>query len=309
MTLHQFEKALPKYIAACSFQTPASIANKQRTCRYFIEFIRGNTEAGTDPEITPESVLDFRNALACSPSTINKHLENLHAVFAWMQDMEILQGANPVRKAMKIKANQKIHKDILSSEEMLRIARTDYGDNPTEIRRRAIVLLLATSGLRASEVAAVRPCDLDWQAGSIYVPHGKGDKDRVVLFHKIAQEAVQQYLRYRPKEAADTDPLFVGHERATKQMHGLSRITIYNDVKEYVSRLTGNQDVHPHSLRHTFASYLLSNSVPMAEIQSMLGHSSTRTTEIYAKLIAPDVTPIRSATSVFDKVYPHGAPR
>lgn len=302
-TIQDFEKGIQKYFRSCAFLADSSVTQRRLVCDKLIEYMSDRK----NEQITVETLIDFRNSMdEFKPSTINKYMRILKSIFAWMLDMGIWYGGNPVRKNMEVPQHQHEIKNVLNDNDMMRIVRRreDAEKSIVYLRRRAITLLLVTSAMRESELIELRPIDLNWDKGTIYIANGKGGKDRTVLFYSVAQEAVKEYMKFRPESATDQDAVFLAND--WRGAHKLDRRSIITDVKEYIRSTTGRTDISPHSLRHTAARYMLSNGVPMAEIQALLGHSTSAITEHYAKLLAPDVTPINSASTAFDKVYPHG---
>jgi site-specific recombinase XerD len=138
-------------------------------------------------------------------------------------------------------------------------------------RDHAILALLAYGGLRRGEVMAADVGDYSREAPSLLV-HGKGNKDRVVPLHAVAQAALDAYLATR-RGLAPEHPLFVSWRgRITKQVVVL--------LCKRVSRRIGRR-LHPHLFRHTFATELLNRRADLRVIQILLGHESLATTEIY----------------------------
>jgi site-specific recombinase XerD len=138
-------------------------------------------------------------------------------------------------------------------------------------RDRAILALLAYGGLRRGEVMAADVGDYSREAPSLMV-HGKGNKDRVVPLHPIAQAALDAYLATR-RGLGPEHALFVSWRgRITKQVLVL--------LCKRVSRRIGRR-LHPHLFRHTFATELLNRRADLRVIQKLLGHESLATTEIY----------------------------
>lgn len=173
-------------------------------------------------------------------------------------------------------------------------------------RTRAIVYLLAGTGLRNSELRALRPCDLFFGSDAdayIVVQCGKGNKYRRSIFPSVVQEAVKKYLEsgQRPEGLTDQDLLF-GVGKTAADWHPIRRDNLSQVVSNFVRAETGHDGVRTHALRHVFASQLLSSGVKMQEIQALLGHSSILTTEKYAELLAPQA-PVTTGNQVFNTKY------
>lgn len=296
--IKDFEHGIKEYYKACMFNTQNTIEQRKLICDKFIDFMQDRRNENIDMH----TILDFRNSMTgYKPSTINKYLNILRGVFAWLSEMGYWDAANPVRKNMWVRVPQRQQEHVLKDEDMFRLTNCDkfVHYDKKELRQRAIVVFLTTSALRESELISLRPADLDWMRGTAYVRNAKGGKSRTVLFSKAAQVAVQQYMdEARNPQATDDDPIFA----SAKNPHvGIYRSTVWRDVREFIHLTTGREDIFPHALRHTCARYMLSEGVPIAEIQTLLGHSSVTMTEHYAKMIAPDVVPIKSAARVFNE--------
>jgi site-specific recombinase XerD len=147
---------------------------------------------------------------------------------------------------------------------------------PTGIRNRAMLTLLYRSGLRVSELLALRPGDLDLDRHSIRVLHGKGNKATVRGFHPSADDALARWLDVRRSLGFRNGPLFCT----------LAGTPVSDDyVRGLLRRLAGKagieKRVHPHGLRHTFADELRAAGVDVVTISKLLGHSSIAVTARY----------------------------
>lgn len=299
-TFKDFERGAERYFRSCKFLSDNTVSQKKLVYSYLKEFLQGKE----DEPITVETMMDFRNSLSdFKATTINKYMSQLRSMFSWMEETGYWNGANPVRQTLKVRSPEHQIKKVLNDTDLFRISHMNEiapSQDRVTLRRKAVVMILLTSAIRESELIAIRPVDLDWERGTIYIAKGKGDKDRTVLFSEPAQAAVMAYMDLsRPKEATDTDPLFISSDRFG--IVSICRKTVMRDVKEFIKQLTGRTDISPHCLRHTSARQMISAGVPIAEIQALLGHASTTMTEHYAKLLAPDVAPIKSAAEVFNK--------
>lgn len=163
---------------------------------------------------------------------------------------------------------------------------------PTALRDRAILLALLDTGLRASELTALRLADYDEKRGRMRVLHGKGDKERTVFLGDTSRLAVWRYLATR--ETVKTSPLF-----ATRQGTALERAGLLHLVQRIGER-AGVQGVHPHRFRHTFAIWFLRNGGNPLELQRMLGHEKLETVLIYVRLAEVDIERAAKAASPVD---------
>jgi integrase/recombinase XerD len=155
---------------------------------------------------------------------------------------------------------------------------------PTGVRDRALITVMYMTGLRISEALALRVSDIDQDRGTIRVLHGKNLKSRTVGIDDGTIAVIQLWLRERGRLRLDKNgtPLFC--TLAGKQ---LSDRQVRTMIKRRAAKAGIERDVHPHMLRHTFASELSHEGVPVKTIQLALGHSSLATTDIYLDHIAP----------------------
>ena len=150
-------------------------------------------------------------------------------------------------------------------------------DSPLEIRDQAMFELFYSSGLRLSELVGVDLADINLASGEVSVT-GKGNKTRIVPVGEKARGAIQAWLALR-SAAADELALFIGQSGKR-----LGQRSVELRLARWVRRVGLNQHVHPHMLRHAFASHVLQSSGDLRAVQEMLGHASISTTQVYTHL-------------------------
>lgn len=156
---------------------------------------------------------------------------------------------------------------VISKEEILRLI-----ENTNNIKHRCIIELLYGSGLRRSELLNLKIGDIDSKRMLVRVQGGKGNKDRYTLLSQTALEDLRIYFRaWKPQKY-----LFEGRQAGRYTAESVLQIVKSAAVKAGVS-----QNVTPHVLRHSFATHLLESGVDLRQIQVLLGHGSSKTTEIY----------------------------
>ncbi len=161
------------------------------------------------------------------------------------------------------------------------------------IRDRAIMELFYSSGLRLSELVGLDLDDIDFNDASVRVL-GKGSKTRIVPVGRYAIEAIKQWLESRPSMAAKHEPALFTSQRGQR----LSTRSVQQRINYWAKRLGLDIRVHPHMLRHSFASHILQSSSDLRAVQELLGHSDISTTQIYTHL------DFQHLAKVYDKAHP-----
>jgi integrase/recombinase XerC len=165
-------------------------------------------------------------------------------------------------------------------------------------RDRAILELLYASGLRVSELTGLNLADMDRKEQMLRV-RGKGSKERIVPYGGKAEQALEAYgpvredILRKARHRGDHQAVFLNHLGTRLTSRSVARI-----VKKYVRLINVNWDLHPHSLRHAFATHLLADGADLRAIQELLGHSSLSTTQRYTH------ASIRQLLEVYDKAHP-----
>lgn len=156
----------------------------------------------------------------------------------------------------------------------------------------AILELIYASGMRVGEIAKLRADSLDLESGEVLV-QGKGDKERIVLIGSHSISAIKKYLESRNNFGSEEKILFLGR-RGTK----LTSRSVERMIRKYAKKAGIEKRVTPHTLRHSFATHLLSGGADLKIVQELLGHSSLSTTQIYTHITKEKLK------SVYDKAHP-----
>ncbi|MFH1770741.1 MAG: tyrosine-type recombinase/integrase [archaeon] len=154
-------------------------------------------------------------------------------------------------------------------------------------KHRLIVSLLYGSGLRVSEVVNLKPEDFDLELNNGWVRKGKGNKDRPFIIPKCLKTKINELIILCHQQ--NKSYLFSGRKR----LH-LSSRTVQEIIKKASCILNRNESIHPHTLRHSFATHLLENGIDVTSVQSLLGHNEARTTIGYLHIIKPKLISIKS---------------
>jgi integrase/recombinase XerC len=201
-------------------------------------------------------------------------------------------GDNPCA-GLKAPKSAKRLPSALTPDEAVRLVALEGGDDRWSVRDRALLELAYSSGLRLSELAALDVGGVDLAQGEVRVM-GKGSKERVVPVGAAAREAIARWLAQRASLVdAAQDAMFVGASGRRVSGRTIERRLAAWAVKQGLDR-----HVHPHMLRHSFASHVLQSSGDLRAVQEMLGHASIASTQVYTHL------DFQALAKVYDAAHP-----
>ena len=203
-------------------------------------------------------------------SSVSKKLSVLKSFFGWLADEEIV-AKDPARRIKPPKKEQRMPKALTIEElEMIREACITP-------RERALIEVFYATGGRLSEIQALNKSDIDYQAMSARVI-GKGNKEREVYLSYKALYHLKKYVMVR---LDDDSALFITERRPYRRV---SNRAIQREIKKIADRSGVEKNVHPHTMRHTFATLTLNNGADLSSVQALLGHSDPATTQVYAQV-------------------------
>ena len=215
----------------------------------------------------------------CSPATISRKTACLRSFYRHLRREELIDEdptatVSPPAKSRKLP-------QVLSHSDVGKLLESARGSGPIELRDRALLELMYGCGLRASEAVGLDVGDLDLRRNFVR-PHGKGSKDRIVPVGSQASAALARYLRSGRPELVGSEPerrLFVNFRGGA-----LTRQGLYKIIQRHAKAVGLEQRMSPHTLRHTFATHLLSGGCDLRSVQEMLGHADVSTTQLYTHL-------------------------
>ncbi len=213
-----------------------------------------------------------------SAATISRNIASLKAFYHYMfKEGMVNEDAAEALHAPKI---EKKLPEILSTEEVVRLLEQPSGDSPKEIRDKAMLELLYATGIRVTELINLKLRDVNLQMG--YLMCRDGGKERVIPFGTEAKGALVRYLggtRAAMVSDAESEYLFVNCSGQPMSRQGFWKL-----IKFYAKKAGIEEDITPHTLRHSFAAHLVENGADLRSVQEMLGHSDISTTQIYANM-------------------------
>lgn len=316
------KQTIEKFIQYLQYErnaSPDTIREYRRDIEQFHEFLTppGQT-APAIGEIDHQLVREYVNSMydrRLEKASIARRLSALRTFFRFCI-REKLARHNPAKLVSSPKLPKRLP-HILTAEELnafldnlgasgeqarRRRKLTHKTEEQTKIllkRDRAILELLYASGLRVAEIVGINVGDLD-RPGQMLRVYGKGRKERVVPFGGKALAAIEAYWPVREQILAGAGEKGNYEAVFLNQMGGrLTDRSVHMLVKKYAKLSNINWDLHPHSLRHAFATHLLSGGADLRAIQELLGHASLSTTQRYTQ------ASIKQLMEIYDKAHPH----
>ena len=216
--------------------------------------------------------------------SVKRYGTTIRGFYAWLDREGELPPAERGDSILRLRSPRPPRRlpRVLDPNEASRVAAAIEGETPRDLRDRAICELLYAAGVRVSELAAIEQRDLDLTNRQVTVT-GKGDRMRVALFGEPARRALEAYLE-RGRPALATGP------QTALFLNRFGRPLSVRSVQAAVRRagLAGGVagTVHPHVLRHSFATHMLDDGADLRIVQHLLGHSSPDTTQIYTAVTA-----------------------
>jgi len=284
--------------------SPHTVRNYRSDLLQFRDYLaQGRATTGLD--LRSVGALSIRGFLGVlfekqeKKSSIARKLSAVRAFFKFLQREGALAD-NPSTLVSTPKQDKTLPR-IMTEEEMNtfldRVAEAGKTGEPAMRRDRALLELLYASGLRVSELVGLDLRSVNFGEGMVLV-RGKGQKERIVPFGSKARQALQDYLPVRQtilqeRKKSGQQALFLNLRGERLTTRSVDRL-----VKKYVRQYGPAVKVSPHSLRHAFASHLLTEGADLRAIQEMLGHTSLSTTQKYTQVS------IKQLIDVYDKTHP-----
>lgn len=272
--------------------SPLTQENYRRDLEKFCRFCAKQSVhelAAIHPQLIRQGVATLHRS-GIGGKSLQRWLSSLRSFFrfaikcGWMKN-------NPADGIQAPKSPQKLPKtmDVDQTAQFVEVG----GDSFIARRDRALLELIYSSGLRLAEVTGLDLSDIDLQEGMVNVT-GKGSKQRILPVGRYAIAALQEWLPERARQApADQTALFIT-QRGTRISHRAVQLR----MQQLSAQQGMDNPVHPHMLRHSFASHVLESSGDLRLVQELLGHANISTTQIYTHL------DFQHLAKVYDKAHP-----
>ncbi len=277
-------KLVDEYIGHLSVErgaSPNTLDAYRRDLHEYSEFLSARSVGDAD-SVTRDDVLAFTASLrerGMAPSSIERKLSSVKGFHRFLV-REGMTDNHPTARVPLPKVPERLP-DVISVDEVERLLGQPFPDGAAGLRDRAILETLYGCGLRVSELVGLDTLDVDIEQGYLRVV-GKGDKERMVPLAGMASAALSGYvaagrprLHSRRSMGRATSAVFLSQRGAR-----LSRQSVYAMVRAYGEKV-GLEGLHPHTLRHSFATHMLEGGADLRALQEMLGHSDISTTQVY----------------------------
>lgn len=236
------------------------------------------------PEPVPQEIrqgqiiafLGHLRQLGRANTTVSRNLASIRSFYHFLLREEVIM-IDPTVNIETPKIEKRLPK-VLSVREVERLLDAPDGQTLTGARDKAMLELLYATGIRVTELISIQLDDLNLSAGFLRCL-GKGNKERIIPFGKMANAALLYYVqqaRSKLQKDCDTNALFLSHLGAQMSRQGFWKI-----LKKYAAAAEILRDITPHTLRHSFATHLLERGADLRAVQEMLGHADISTTQIY----------------------------
>ncbi|PID47385.1 MAG: tyrosine recombinase XerC [Proteobacteria bacterium] len=267
--------------------------NYQRDLLHFQRWLSEQGESTSLNEVSEFTVRQWVSHLRRSgmkSRSLQRKLSSLRSYYQYQIKHKVLT-LNPATDVRAPKDNKPLPKtlDIEQVTQLLNM----QGDDFITVRDKAIIELFYSSGLRLAELAGLQLTDIDLDAALVTV-RGKGNKTRILPLGSEAVAALREWLIHRALvNRRSADDLFL-----SIQGRAISHRNIQLRINYWQKKQGVTQSIHPHKLRHSFASHLLQSSGDLRAVQELLGHSSISSTQVYTHL------DYQHLASVYDKAHP-----
>lgn len=288
-SMAEIDTLFTEYLDYLEIEKNRSLKTRENYSRYLDVFLK-ETGVRTPGDITDSVVRQFRITLArkgIKKITQNYYVIALRNFLKYMVKRGIRSLAPETIELPKV-ARRDI--EVLEYKELERLLSAPQGDSLRALRDRAILEVLFSTGLRVSEVCGLSRY-LNLERGELSV-RGKGEKIRVVFLSESSKKAIKEYLKQR----TDADEaLFISLSKAEKPLGRIIPRTVQRLVDSYARKAGIAKRVHPHELRHSFATDLLINGADLRSVQELLGHANIATTQVYTHLTNKELKEVHEA--------------
>lgn len=279
--------------------SPNTLLSYQTDLRQFGDYLRTTYELSDPAQADHTLIRSWVVALMqqnLDPRTVNRKIACLRSYFKFLLTSGII-GRNPMLRVKAPKMAKKLP-DFVPEDSLNGLLNSfEFPDTFAGHRDQLILELLYGTGIRLSELIGIRPADVSLPGRTVRVT-GKGNKQRIVPLNPTLVAVLERYMAARGREfgpGGNADAALLVTDKGAPLYEKL----VYRTVKQYLSQITtASSQQHPHVLRHSFATHLLSKGADLNAIKELLGHANLAATQVYTHLS------IDKLKSVFDQAHP-----
>jgi len=288
--------------------SPKTRVNYLRDVKGFISWLADNTSVASIVEVTPAQLQQYQMAIynyerpthddsgadkkRLAVGTQACRLAAVRKFFSWLAAEQQI-AYNPASALQPPKQPQRLPTNVLTRSEAKRLIESIPTTRPRDIRDRAILDVLYSTGIRRAELIGLNIYDVDFDNATLRIEHGKGNATRIVPLTESARSALKLYLEEaRSVFARETTQtrLFV----SSRSGGPLDDADIVRIVEKAARRAKIKKHITPHTLRHTCATHLLKGKADIRQIQKLLGHRRLSSTEVYTHVEISDLREVIS---------------
>ncbi|QXE03087.1 tyrosine recombinase XerC [Terribacillus sp. DMT04] len=275
----QYIQAFKSYLQVEKHASSHTVYYYLNDVNFFLDFLQ--TEAIQFEQVDPGVVRVFLTQLydrKLSRRTVSRKISSLRAFYKFLEREDVV-SANPFLRLVQPKAPAYVP-SFLYEQELDKLFDASDLDSPLGQRDQAILESLYGTGMRVSECAGMTLDDIDMSIGTVLV-RGKGRKERYIPFGSFMEKAIRTYVedgrrRLLEKSQENTDKLFLNSRGKPITERGIRLI-----LNKLVEQSAVHMHLHPHKLRHTFATHMLNEGADLRAVQELLGHEHLSSTQIY----------------------------
>ena len=284
-------------IQRCSQHTIRAYQNDLIQYLNFIIDFSSNLES-VDPKDIQYFLSDMGKTKV-SAKTMARKLATIKSFYKYLANNQII--ASNIARTIKSPKIPKRLPNFLTVKEIQKLLNYPYGDSLKDFRDRLILELFYSTGIRMSELVRIKIKDIDFSNRLIKIK-GKGNKERFVIFGSCMNEILNEYIYKKELDSKFGQSIFLfpGYLSNMNSDKPVNSRTVFSIVKKYINKISDNEKLSPHSLRHSFATHLLDKGANLLSVKELLGHESLSSTQIYTHV------KIEKLKAEYKKSHPHG---
>jgi integrase/recombinase XerC len=239
-----------------------------------VTYFEKEIEKVTHPMIRSWIVSMMENGT--TPRSINRKLSSLKTFYKFLLRNEAIK-INPMQKIYAPKTSKRLPVFVEESSMNLLFEQVEFGEGFFAIRDRLLIEVLYVTGMRVTELVNLKDKDFDLTNNQLKVL-GKRNKERIIPFTRVVKQMIQEYQALKSKQSFSfsSENLFIA-----KDGKPLTRKSVYDLVKKYLTAVSTIDKKSPHVLRHTFATHMLNHGADINSIKEILGHTNLSATQVY----------------------------